>query len=106
MVRGGAIHVLPNEEYNVIFKLSSYRIFPRIVRSLHVIHSNLFTRSTIFSELMESMSPWYMSTALEADFYKARAQSKRKMAHDPRTNKPFEDKDDFSPVRELTLYVL
>lgn len=47
---------------------------------------------------METVGGWYMSTALEADYYKARAQNKRKMTHDPRTNKPFEAFNDVTPV--------
>ena len=48
--------------------------------------------STVFAELMESMEQWYMSGALEADYYrtKRQANSNRKMQHDPRTQKPFE----------------
>lgn len=47
---------------------------------------------TIFAELMEGMEQWYMSSALEVDYYKTRSQanSNRKMQHDPRTQKPFE----------------
>ncbi|XP_064397885.1 TBC1 domain family member 5-like [Halichondria panicea] len=57
---------------------------------------------TIFAELMESMGSWYMSTALEADYYKARAQHKKKMSHDPRTNKPFQGMADLSPMSAIS----
>ena len=51
--------------------------------------------STIFSELMENMEVWYMSSALEADFFKTKihANGNRKMQHDPRTQKPFESSE-------------
>ena len=55
--------------------------------------------STIFSELMEGMQKWYMSTALEADYYRAKARNNhKKMYHDPRTQKPFEGKEEHTPV--------
>ena len=41
-----------------------------------------------------------MSTALEADYYRARSQNRKKMAHDPRTNKPFEATADLAPVSD------
>ena len=51
--------------------------------------------STIFRELMEDMELWYMGYTLEADYYRTQALAAqgRKMKHDPRTNKPFEQMD-------------
>lgn len=50
---------------------------------------------TIFTELMENMEQWYMSSALEVDHFRTFNQTNRnrKMQHDPRTQKPFEDKE-------------
>ncbi len=62
---------------------------------------NSFTPpSTIFAELMESMEQWYMSSALEVDYFRSRSQANlnRKMQHDPRTQKPFES-NEISGVR-------
>ena len=55
--------------------------------------------STIFTELMESMQTWYQSSALEADYYRQKAQNNhKKMALDPRTHKPFRDENALAPV--------
>ena len=51
--------------------------------------------STIFREVMENMELWYMGHTLEVDYYRLQALGAqgRKMKHDPRTNKPFEQMD-------------
>ena len=62
----------------------------------------LHLSSTIFSELMECVQPWYMVTALEADTYRVKSQNSHKMNLDPRTCKPFASPDNFPPVSHST----
>ena len=45
------------------------------------------------------MQTWYQSSALEADYYRQKAQvNHKKMAMDPRTHKPFRDENALAPV--------
>ena len=48
---------------------------------------------------MESMQAWYQSSALEADYYRQKAQNNhKKMAMDPRTHRLFRDESQLAPV--------
>ena len=49
---------------------------------------------------------WYQSSALEADYYRQKAQNKhKKMALDPRTHQPFRDENAFIPVSGRSLQI-
>lgn len=51
------------------------------------------------------MQTWYQSSALEADYYRQKAQNNhKKMAMDPRTHKPFRDENALAPVSESFCY--
>ena len=53
------------------------------------------------------MQTWYQSSALEADYYRQKAQNNhKKMAMDPRTHKPFRDENALALVSDRSLIMV